>query len=401
LWKGLDDLTVALICPPDDHRSMANEALNACGVEEVHKFSLTSSRFVEMPAMLNRKYDVVLIDLEGDPELALTLIEKVSAEGRASVLAYSSKPDPDMLMRCMIAGAREFLRSPFEQRSLSEALYRAASRRPGSQAIPEKRGKILFFLGAKGGAGVSTVACNFAIALAGQPAHKTLLIDLDLPLGDVALNLGLLAPYSVLDALKDSKRLDAHLLSSLLVNHPSGLSVLVAPGRFMPYQAQSKEIVRLLEVARQEFDNVVVDLGSKYDFMESAVLDMAHTTYLVTQTGVAELRNSNRLIEQFFSDYKPRLEIVLNRHSPSLTGLSEENMYRVLGREIKWKIPNDYAAVRKMQTNATPLLKSKSPILPQIRKMCASLDSPGDAQPAEKRSAWFPWKVRLSQAAAI
>jgi MinD-like ATPase involved in chromosome partitioning or flagellar assembly len=58
-------------------------------------------------------------------------------------------------------------------------------------------------MGAKGGAGVTTVACNFAVALAQEPGQKTLLIDLDLPFGDAALNLGVISEFSTIDALQE------------------------------------------------------------------------------------------------------------------------------------------------------------------------------------------------------
>ena len=87
----------------------------------------------------------------------------------------------------------------------------------------------------------------------------------------------------------------------LLVKHSSGLWVLAAPGRFIQYQADNEAIDQLLNVARQEFDNVVVDLGSRLELMGTTAYKEATTVYLVTQAGIPELRNSNRLITQFFS----------------------------------------------------------------------------------------------------
>ena len=85
------------------------------------------------------------------------------------------------------------------------------------------------FLGAKGGCGVTTIASNFALALAQESGQNTLLIDFGLPLGDAAINLGMAAEYSTANALQDSNRLDANFLSGLLAKHSSGLNVLAAP----------------------------------------------------------------------------------------------------------------------------------------------------------------------------
>jgi pilus assembly protein CpaE len=125
----------------------------------------------------------------------------------------------------MRAGAREFLTPPFERSTMAEALVRAASRRSVVRCRARKTGgRLLVFLGAKGGAGVTTLACNFAVALAQESGQKHLLIDLDLPLGDAALNLGIVTEYSTVNALQDAGRLDGSFLNKLLTKHSSGVS---------------------------------------------------------------------------------------------------------------------------------------------------------------------------------
>ena len=66
--------------------------------------------------MLEQKYDVIIIELDSDPEYALELVESIGANGVATVMVYSENTDPELLMRCMRAGAREFLTLPFDAR---------------------------------------------------------------------------------------------------------------------------------------------------------------------------------------------------------------------------------------------------------------------------------------------
>src|SRR5438874_2255962 len=73
-------------------------------------------------------------------------------------------------------------------------------------------GKLLVFVGAKGGSGVTTLTSNFAMALAAQGAGKVALLDLDLQLGDAALTLGLKAKFSLMDAMESAHRMDSDLL---------------------------------------------------------------------------------------------------------------------------------------------------------------------------------------------
>src|SRR5206468_11400803 len=107
----------------------------------------------------------------------------------------------------------------------------------------------------------STLSSNFAVAAAKYSWLKTLLIDLDLPFGDVALSLGLTAAYSTADALQNFTRLDVNFLSRLLVKHESGLFVLTAPGKVTSFSMVSDAVNKLLAVARQAVAYVGVDSG--------------------------------------------------------------------------------------------------------------------------------------------
>lgn len=382
---GSQPLSIALIGPDEARRSMAMMALAGCGHNEVTEFNAYPPQVADVPRMLEDKYDVVIIELDSDPEYALELLESIGGNGTATLMVYSESADPEILVRCMRAGAREFLALPFATDVMTDALVRAAARRPLASTMSHAEGRLLAFMGAKGGAGATTLACNFAVALAQEPSQKTLLIDLDLPLGDAALNLGITAEFSTIDALRAADRLDGRFLSQLLVKHSSGLSVLAAPGRFVQYQAGHEAIDRLIDVARLDFDNVVVDLGSKLDLMGTAAYTDATTVYLVTQASIPELRNSNRLVGQFFSGPVPKLEIVINRYESRLLGVSEEHITKALTRPAQWKIPNDYASVRKMQINATPLVLADSPITRQIRHMAKAAIGESVAEPAKKK----------------
>ena len=313
-------------------------------------------------------------------------MEIIGANGVATVMVYSARADAELLVRCMRAGAREFLTLPFSHSTMAEALVRASARRPSAKTAKAMTGRLLVFTGAKGGSGVTTISSNFAVAMAQDSGESTLLIDLDLPLGDAALNLGIVAEYSTVNALQNASRLDSAFLSTLLVKHSSGVSVLAAPGKFPQFQASDEAVDRLIAVARQDFDNVVVDIGSRHDLTGTTLFKDASRIYLITQAGIPELRNSNRLINQFYPSGGPKLEIVINRYEPRTLGVSEENITKALTRPAQWKIPNDYAAVRKMQNTATPLAMTDSPISRQIRQMVESISGKTIAAPVKKKS---------------
>jgi pilus assembly protein CpaE len=384
---GVEDLSIAVISPSEEHRIEALHALAGCAGAYVSEFSSYVPGVGDLPMALDEECDVIIIDLDGDAEAALDLVETIGANGGATVMVYSEGSDPELLVRCMRAGAREFLTIPFSHDLVADALVRAAARRPATRPARKPAGKMYAFLGSKGGAGTTMLACNFAVALAKESGERTLLIDLDLPLGDAALNLGIAAEFSAIDALQQVDRLDGKFLDQLLVKHSSGLWVLAAPGRFVQYQSDNEGINRLLQVARHAFDNVVVDLGSRLELMGTTAYREATTVYLVTQASIPELRNSNRLITQFFSAQVPKLEIVINRYESRALGVSEEHINKALTRPAQWKIPNDYAAVKNMQISAKPLVLTDSAISRQVKLMVSSVTGKSEA-PAKKKKAF-------------
>jgi pilus assembly protein CpaE len=386
---GAGNSSIALIGPEDPSRRAVAAAFSRCEGAEVREYANYPQGLDDVPRLLEQGHDIIVLDLDSSPEYALELVESICANGAATVMVFSSKPDPEMLVRCMRAGAREFLTPPFSSHTMAEALVRASARRPAARTARKTGGRLLVFLGAKGGSGVTTLACNFAVALAQESNQSTLLIDLDLPLGDAALNLGIVPEFSTVNALQDFNRLDSSFLSKLLFKHSSGVFVLAAPGKFPQYHATNEAIDKLVYVARQGFENVIVDVGSRIDLSETSLYRDASTIYLVTQAGIPELRNSNRLISQYFTAPTPKLEIVVNRYEPRSLGVSEEHISKALTRPAQWKIPNDYAAVRRMQNTATPLALVDSPISRIIRDMARTIAGPGQAQAAQPKKKGF------------
>jgi pilus assembly protein CpaE len=320
--------------------------------------------------ILEQDYDVILLDLDSDPECALNVVKSISTQSAATVMVYSAKSDVDLVVRSMRAGAREFLNLPVTTGNMTEALSRVSVQRPALR-LARKSGarKLLVFLGSKGGCGVTTIAANFAVSLAQESSQSTLLIDLGVPIGDTAINLGMVPKYSTLNALEDPSRLDGSFLASLLAKHSSGLSVLAAPNEFPIIPATNAAVDRLLSVARQNFDYVVVDAGSRVDLKGSVVFDDSAIIYLVTQVGISELRNANRMISQLFGARPNPIQIVLNRYTTRSLGFDEDHITKALTIPPQWRIPDDYAAAHKAQNTATAIALEDSSISRAIRMM--------------------------------
>jgi pilus assembly protein CpaE len=361
-------LSTALIDPDDERRQEVAAALAGFQGTAVREYASFPTDLDELPQMLEKRYDAVLIGLDSDPEYAFDMVECICGSSSTAVMVYSAQTNLELAIRFMRAGAREFLTLPLLRGDVVGALARVSIRRSSGGHGKRTSRKLFVFVGAKGGCGVTTIASNFAVALAQESGQRTLLIDLGLPLGDAAINLGMITQYSTANAFQDSARLDGNFLRSLLAKHSSGLSVLPAPGEFSPVLASNEAIDKLLTVAKQNFD-FVVDAGSRIDLRGTTLFDDNASIYLITQVGVSELRNANRMISQFFSARDRKLQIVLNRYAAQSLLFDEKQITKALTKAPAWKVPDDYATARRTQNTANPVALQDSPISRIIRQM--------------------------------
>jgi Flp pilus assembly CpaE family ATPase len=375
---GAFGLRIVLICPNEHYVSELSDCLREAQCGEVRSQSYYPSIPVGEGDVLGGDCDVAIVELDSDPDQALALVKRIGNTSTARLMVCSASPAPDLLMRCMRAGAREFLNLPVDREQIVAAMVRAAAKRQPAQQEKRTVGKLMAFMGTKGGAGVTTLATNFAIALAEHTAAKTLFLDLDLPLGDAALSLGLTTEFSTIDALERIDRLDANMLSRLTVRDRSGLHVLAAPGHYVSLQPSDGDIKTLLELASRSYDYVVVDLGSRLDLRGTGVFQIANPTYLVTRVDVADLRNCSRLVSQYFGSDFHNIEVILSRYKRSVLAIDDKEIARMLSVPVRWKIPADEDAVNSMNAEGVPLIHGNNAISKAIRKMAEELAPQGE-----------------------
>jgi pilus assembly protein CpaE len=365
-------LTVAILDSDAQRRKAAAEALAGNKSLQITEIPSFPGKVEELAKLLPQTYNVILLNVDCDRTLALELAENLIAIPHSYVMAYSSKSDTKMAVHLMRAGAREFFTTPVDPAEIAAAMERAAEHYAATAPKSKSDSRLFVFLGTKGGCGVTTLAANFALALAQESEGNTLLIDFGLPLGDAAINLGIKTEYSVTNALQLTDRLDGRLLATLVVKHNTGLSVLASPSEFSDNKTPLDSIDKLVTVAREAYDFVVVDVGSRIDLLDTSLFDKSAIVYLITQVGISEMLNANRMVSKFFFTRDETLQIVLNRYKPSDLLFDEKKITEALTRAAEWKIPDDYAAARRTRETSSPMVLVDSGIARAIREMAKS-----------------------------
>jgi pilus assembly protein CpaE len=365
---GVKNLKTILVGPDEERRKAVLAELTqqqATIVAELKDYSAVR----QLKAGVD-DWDVALLDLDSDPDLCLAVVQHICKKGPGStVMVYSASEDSDLLMRCMWAGAREFLKVPLTSRTVSEAFSRAAARLAEGNGL-KRTGKLLVFAGAKGGTGVTTIAANFALALRHESEAETALVDLDMELGESSLLLGIKPRFTLLDIVKNSKRLDRELLAGMLAKHDSGLALMAGPEEYEgPAAFENGDLTKLLYLMKEQFAYVVVDTGPNLGKSTGLLMELAETIYIVTQADVPSLRNAQRYVSHMQRFGADKVKLVVNRFDARRHEIDEEHVTKAVGVPVAWKVPNDYAAVRRSHNTAVPLVMADSPIARALRSM--------------------------------
>ncbi|MFL6028948.1 MAG: CpaE family protein, partial [Gaiellaceae bacterium] len=212
---------------------------------------------------------------------------------RAPLLLVASSGSAGLLQQALDADVSDILLLPQLVENVVFAIRKAThSTRRHVEAGPGRRGKVVTVFSPKGGTGKTVTATNLAAACAKFEGRKTLLVDLDLQFGDAAIMLGVEPDKTIYDLVVAPGELDTEKLLGYTTRHACGLEILPAPLR--PEDAElvtEAKLGRLLEVAREAFDVIVVDTSPFFHGPMLATLDRTEELLLLCSLDVPTLKN--------------------------------------------------------------------------------------------------------------
>jgi Flp pilus assembly CpaE family ATPase len=313
-------------------------ALNASPHSQVSAVVTRPERLAA--SIAERRPDLLFADLGREPERVLEML--AALDPRPPLLVAGPSDDAKSILRALELGARHF----FPAEPGSEQLHRALAHL-AAEGSPEPAAKrlapIVAVMGAKGGVGTSFVACQLAVSLQFQGA-RTAIVDLNLPLGDVALYFDLQPSHNLAHVAKDAERLDAEYLRGALAKHSSGVHVLAAPTRLdEAMRIKADHVDRVLHLLREDFDFVVADVSREWKETSIRALDLAEQVLLVTLPDVATLSQARKHLALLRRLGRPEeaLHLVTNRSSAA-GQLGDHDYVGFLGRAPEARIPNDF-----------------------------------------------------------
>lgn len=260
---------------------------------------------------------------------------------------------------------------------------------------PSRTGKVFTFYSAKGGAGCTTLACNTAIALKQMTGKEVALFDCGLLFGDIGVVLNLDPRSTVIDLLPhvQSRQLDPDLLDEMLVAHPSGVKVLLAPPS--PEKAElitPDHVQRILSTLRERYDYVVIDTWPTFEERILHVLDAADRIVVPTTLEMPAIKNSKLLMDVTSAlAYPPEKVVMVLNRADSRGGISVQDVEDVLQRRFAVEIVSDGRLTTHSLNEGVPFVMTHpdAPISRDVARLASCLSGVVPVSAVEPKASRF------------
>ncbi|OGN98316.1 MAG: hypothetical protein A2Z71_03085 [Chloroflexi bacterium RBG_13_50_21] len=302
--------------------------------------------------------DVMLPDMSG-AEVCEQLRKKQETID-LPVIMLSALAQVSDKIRCLEAGADEYVTKPIAPEELLARIKALLARfRQVRRSLPKQPGKVLGFIGAKGGVGTTTVALNVASALVEQE-KSVVAAEIRSSYGTFSAQLNLVQPQGLVRLLEhDPGKIDAREVRLRLADLPSGLRLLVGPQCVAEYRGmESKQVEAIIQIIGSMVDYAILDLPCYSSDANQAAIRCCDMVALVVEPESTALASGIVAVEQMKSwgVYGKRLGIIVVNRAPLAIPINLDQLKTMLEHEIIGVIPTAAEALITSQREGLPVI---------------------------------------------
>ena len=351
--------------------------------------------------------DVIVMDINMPGMDGVAAAEFISQRVPTSpIIMMSVQGEAEQLRRAIAAGAREFLVKPFSADEFSTTIKSVYAkelvRREQLQVVipsgPDVGGsdniddhQVIAVFSPKGGAGRTTIAANLALAIQRETKARVCLVDANLQFGDVGVLLNLNPKNrSMLDAVEGGEP-DADIINSVVIEHSTGIRVLLAPPAPEGADLVSPAYLRkMVDHLRTSHDYVIVDLPAALTDHSLAVMDAADQIVVLSALEITTIKNVRLFLEvadQLEYD-RSKIRLVINR-SDTAQGIRIGDVEASIRRSIDGTIVSDGRLAVLAVNRGVPFVVSHpdSALSRDIAKLARTLAGEPAANKSTQKSA--------------
>lgn len=317
----------------------------------------------------------VAFHLDPQPTQFLGVIESIVSQfPRIPVVAISQHSTPTTIVSVMRAGCQQYVIKPIDRADLARAVDRVAIRQ--SQLAPT--GRRVCVMGASGGVGATTIACNLAMEIAHVTTATCAVVDLHLELGDVASAFDCAPTHTISSLCECQGEIDKAILDKAIVELPCRVAVLGRPNNIeeagLVTADRASSVLRLMSAF---YPSIVVDTPRSLDRLTLGALEQADAVLLIMQLIVPSIRNAGRLYKTLARYGMPddRVHLVVNRYRKNVGRIMPEDVEKQFGKKLFGILPNDYECVTNSLDFGHPLMANapNSAVRAAIRDLATRL----------------------------
>ncbi len=295
----------------------------------------------EVPHIWSDEISLVLLEFNGNAHAVLEKVSQVLTLAKGvSVYVLLKDKDVDFIIEASHQGVQGFIECPSEVFHILTILHMQDRRRQG------KNGNVSSLFSLKGGVGCTALATNLASHLNDLTEGRTVLVDLNMPLGDTSLYLNMEGDhlYTLTDFVYNLNRFDEDLIYKSLSRHKSGLYVLSLPSEVGELDNLSGELVKtIINSLRRYYDHVIIDCASDLSDLTLSSLDESDNIVLVAEPSLSSLRAVNSAIQvtQKLGYIRESIKLIVNRNN----SVGDEMLEEVIGAldiDTVARVANDY-----------------------------------------------------------
>lgn len=295
------------------------------------------------------RFDAILLDLRLPDSEGIATFETIHrAAPGAAILILTGLADETLALQAVEEGAQDYLvKGSFSGESLARAIRYAVTRQQLRAREIEThrevtRGRVISFVGAKGGVGTTTVVLNLASVLA-RGKKGVIAVELLDRCGTFAAHL-VRTPVENLSSLLslDPERISEHEVSRVLVALQSGARILYG---FQSVDRQTDidaaRAQALVETMAHMAGSVLIDLGSALTDCARAVAERSDLIALVAQPGRVCLKSASLALAAMreWGLAEERLGVIVVNKTGLATPVNVEELRSQLGCRILGVLP--------------------------------------------------------------
>lgn len=288
---------------------------------------------------------------------------------------------PELLHMSMRIGISDVLTTTVSPRDLLQTI-KGIEHKLALRKEPQQKGSVLGFVSAKGGSGATFMVTNLGYILAKEFDKKVALIDLHHQFGDALLFISdQTAANTLPDVIADMGRLDASLLSSAMVNVLPNFGVLAASDKpERSTEIKPAQIEALLNLARNEYDFTLLDLGRHFDANSIKALDFVDFVFPVMEETLPHIRDMHQMLLTLYAlGYeRKKIRVIVNRYVGNAS-IQLKDIERALEIKVYKACPNNFVAVSSSVNQGVPILNiaPKSNVTRFLKDFAEELVNPG------------------------